>query len=99
MRFNHQYLGYEPEDQRDIYTCNITDDYGLPLGYCKYYKPMYEFDIVYIEYIQIYFEHRRHGYATEMVKELQKSHTLKWNGRFSSEGRKWYNSLMERQLI
>ena len=48
MKFNHQYLGYESEDQRDVFSCSITDDYGTPLGYCKYYKPLLEFETVYI---------------------------------------------------
>ncbi len=25
MKFNHQYLGYESEDQRDVFSCSITD--------------------------------------------------------------------------
>jgi hypothetical protein len=50
MKFNHQYLGYESEDQRDVFSCNIIDDYGTPLGYCKYYKPLLEFETVYIEF-------------------------------------------------
>lgn len=99
MKFNHQHLGYDFEDQRDIYNCNIVDDYGVPLGYCKYYKPLLEPDTVYIEFINIHYEFRRRGYATAMVEELQRLYYLKWDGRLSSEGRKWYNSLVERQVV
>jgi hypothetical protein len=34
-----------------------------------------------------------------MVKELQRFNYLKWDGRLSTDGRKWYNSLMERQIV
>jgi hypothetical protein len=34
-----------------------------------------------------------------MVKELQRFNYLKWDGRLSADGRKWYESLMERQLV
>ena len=99
MKFSHQYLGYESEEQRDIFSCNILDDFGKSLGHCKYYKPLLEFETVYIEFININYDCRRRGYATAMVKELQRLHYLKWDGRLSVDGRKWYNSLMERQMV
>ena len=99
MKFNHSYLGYENDEKRDVFSCNISDDYCVPLGYCKYYKPLLEFETVYIEFINIHYEHRRKGYATAMVKELQKRYELKWDGRLSSVGRKWYNSLVERKIV
>jgi len=99
MKFKHQYLGYESEEQRDLYSCNILDDYGVHVGFCKYYKPLLEFETVYIEFINIIYEHRRRGHATAMVKELQRMYYLKWDGRLSTDGRKWYNSLMERQIV
>ena len=99
MKFSHQYLGYESEEQRDIFSCNILDDFGKSLGHCKYYKPLLEFETVYIEFININHECRRRGYATAMVKELQRFNYLKWDGRLSADGRKWYESLMERQLV
>ena len=99
MKFSHQYLGYESEEQRDIFSCNILDDFGKSLGHCKYYKPLLEFETVYIEFININYDCRRRGYATAMVKELQRFNNLKWDGRLSVDGRKWYNSLMERQMV
>ena len=99
MKFSHQYLGYESEEQRDIFSCNILDDFGKSLGHCKYYKPLLEFETVYIEFININHECRRRGNATAMVKELQRLHYLKWDGRLSNDGRKWYESLMERQIV
>lgn len=99
MKFSHQYLGYESEEQRDIFSCNILDDFGKSLGHCKYYKPLLEFETVYIEFININYDCRRRGYATAMVKELQRLHYLKWDGRLSNDGRKWYDSLMERQIV
>jgi hypothetical protein len=58
-----------------------------------------EFETVYIEFINITCQHRRRGHATAMVKELQRFNNLKWDGRLSVDGRKWYNSLMERQMV
>ena len=99
MKFNHQYLGYDSEEKRDLYSCNIIDDYGVNVGFCKYYKPLLEFETVYIEFINIKYEYRRRGYGTEMVEELQRKYYLKWDGRLSTDGRKWYNSLVERQIV
>lgn len=99
MKFNHQYLGYDSEEKRDLYSCNIIDDYGINVGFCKYYKPLLEFETVYIEFININYEYRRRGYGTEMVEELQRKYYLKWDGRLSTDGRKWYNSLVERQIV
>lgn len=99
MKFNHQYLGYDSEEKRDLYSCNIIDDYGVNVGFCKYYKPLLEFETVYIEFININYEYRRRGYGTEMVEELQRKYYLKWDGRLSTDGRKWYNSLVERQIV
>ncbi len=33
------------------------------------------------------------------AKELQRMYYLKWDGRLSVDGRRWYNSLMERQIV
>ena len=99
MKFNHQYLGYDSEEKRDLYSCNIIDNYGVNVGFCKYYKPLLEFETVYIEFININYEYRRRGYGTEMVEELQRKYYLKWDGRLSTDGRKWYNSLVERQIV
>ena len=99
MKFNHQYLGYDSEEKRDLYSCNIIDNYGVSVGFCKYYKPLLEFETVYIEFININYEYRRRGYGTEMVEELQRKYYLKWDGRLSTDGRKWYNSLVERQIV
>ena len=92
-------MGYDSEEKRDLYSCNIIDDYGVNVGFCKYYKPLLEFETVYIEFINIKYEYRRRGYGTEMVEELQRKYYLKWDGRLSTDGRKWYNSLVERQIV
>ena len=56
-------------------------------------------DVVYIEFINIGYEHRRRGYATKMVKELQSKFTLKWDGRLSEVGKLWYGSLLKSGII
>ena len=99
MKFSHQYLGYESEEQRDIFSCNILDDFGKSLGHCKYYKTDGCDDVVIIEFINISYVHRRRGYATTMVQELQRRYELKWDHRFSEVGRKWYEGLLKKQVI
>jgi hypothetical protein len=52
-----------------------------------------------IEFVNIGYEHRRRGYATMMVKELQRMYTLKWDYRFSEIGRKWYDGMLKKEVI
>ena len=101
-RFTHKFLGYNDDLNRKEYTCDI---YGLQhdcwkrVGYCKYYSIDLDDQIVYIEFINISESHRRVGYGTDMVKELRKLYTLYWDYKFTSGGRKWYESLIERKII
>lgn len=98
MIFEHKYLGYDSENKKDEYSCNIINNCKEPVGYCKYYITLYERE-AYIEFININYEHRRRGYATAMVKELQSRYELKWDGRLTTVGRKWYNSLLDKKVI
>lgn len=99
MEFVHKYFG--KEDYGDVYGCNIVNDDTNYVGYCKYYKPNEHESSVYIEYIHIHEEHRRNGYATLMVKELQSKYhgELKWDYSFTKEGRRWYESLLKKRII
>ena len=54
---------------------------------------------VIIEFIDIGYEHRRRGYATMAVKDLQSRYELKWDYRFSEVGRKWYDGLLKKGVI
>jgi hypothetical protein len=98
MVFKHVYMGRNSED-RDEYVCTIVNNNGHDVGHCKYYKPNVYDEIVIIEFINIRYEHRRRGYATAMVKELQSRYELKWDYRFSEVGRKWYDGLLKKQVI
>jgi RimJ/RimL family protein N-acetyltransferase len=99
MEFKHVYMGRTSEG-KDEYSCNIINNKDDVVGYCKYYKPYEERDeVVIIEFINIRYEHRRRGYATKMVKELQSKYTLKWDYRFSEVGRKWYDGLIKKGVI
>jgi len=69
------------------------------VGYCKYYSTDPTSNIVYIEYIHVDIDQRRKGYATQFVKELQKNHILGWDYSFTSEGRKWYNALIDQNVV
>jgi hypothetical protein len=96
MKFIHTYLGYN--NNRDEYNCEILKN-NSSVGFCKYYKNNSYDEIVCIEFINICYEHRRGGYATMMVKELQRRYTLKWDYRFSEEGRKWYDGMLKKGVI
>jgi hypothetical protein len=98
MYFKHTYIGVNSDD-RDEYACSIINKYGVAVGYCKYYRPNIYDEVVIIEFIDIVYEHRRQGYATAMVCELQNKYELKWDYRFSEVGRKWYDALLKKQVI
>ena len=95
-RFEHIFM--EDCMYKDEYYCNIYD-LDTKVGYCKYYKKDIHLNSVYIEYIKIFEEHRRKGYATEMVKELQSKYILLWEYSFTHLGRKWFNKLVERDIV
>ncbi len=98
MKFAHVYMGRNSED-RDEYVCTIINKHGVDVGHCKYYKPNVYDEVVIIEFINIVYEHRRRGYGTAMVKELQSRYELKWDYRFSETGRKWYDGMLKKQVI
>jgi len=97
MEFVHTYLGVD--NNREEYSCEIFNKNKVNVGYCKYYKPNIYEDVIYIEFINIGYEHRRRGYATAMVVELQRRYNLKWDYRFSEVGRKWYDGLIKKGVI
>lgn len=97
MEFVHTYLG--DANKREEYSCEIFNKNKVNVGYCKYYKPNIYEDIVYIEFINIKYEHRRRGYATATVLELNKRYTLNWDHRFSKIGKKWYEGLLKKGVI
>jgi ribosomal protein S18 acetylase RimI-like enzyme len=99
LTFNHYYVG-DNEKGHEEYTCEIIDSkFFDSVGFCKYYKPDTVGDLCYIEYIEIKEEYRRKGYATQLVKELQKKYKLEWDYRFTDDGRKWYNSLISKKIV
>ena len=91
-------MGRNP-DGVDEYSCTLINNRNDTVGYCKYYKLSEETEEVVIEFINIVYEHRRRGYATDMVKELQSMYTLKWDYRFSEVGRKWYDALIKKGVV
>lgn len=101
MKFDHKYLGYNTDKNRDEYLCNIYNIKNTLVGYCKYYTGDFiiEPHVVYIEFINITYEYRRRGYGTKLVKELMSKYELKWDNRFSEDGKKWYKKLIERGII
>ena len=98
MKFDHVYMGTSTEG-REEYSCTIINNRGDDVGHCKYYRPNVYDEVVIIEFINIRYEHRRRGYGTAMVKELQSRYELKWDYRFSETGRKWYDGLIKKQVI
>lgn len=97
LYFKHFYMGDEDVDR---YYCTIHDNNQNVAGWCTYYKPSLEYESVSIEYIEIYTNHQRNGYATLMVKELQtKYKKLVWNNQFTNVGRLWHESLIKKDIV
>jgi ribosomal protein S18 acetylase RimI-like enzyme len=99
--FEHKYIG--ASDVQHDYYCNIYDKF-LPadnqsVGYCKYYKNYFLDKEVYIEFLYINEDYRHKGYATAMVKELQSKYDLLWDGRFTRNGRLWYEKLIKKGIV
>jgi len=97
IKFDHKYLFlYENKHQ---YVCDIFVN-EKEVGVCKYYRDDLDIDdATYIEFILIYQQFRRKGYATEMVKDLQSKFNLKWDGQFTNMGRIFYESLIKKLII
>lgn len=102
VKFVHKYLGYNDDLDHKEYCCDIygqVNNHSKCVGYCKYYSVGFENNIVYIEFINISYNHRRRGYGTALVKELLKKYNLNWDYKFTKEGRLWYESLVNRNII
>jgi len=102
VKFDHKYLGYNDELDHKEYCCDIygyLKDHYKCIGHCKYYSSGHEDHIVYIEFINISYNYRRRGYGTAMVKELLKQYELHWDYKFTKEGRLWYESLLNRNIV
>lgn len=97
MRFEHIY--FADSFDKEEYMCDIFDNFGKKVGYCKYYKINRYDNFVYIEYIFISEDERRKGYATELVRELHSKYELGWDYRFTDLGRRWYDSLVKKSII
>lgn len=96
MQFSYRYFGEYGNKQE--YCCDLYDNDNW-IGYCKYYNPSIEHNDAYIEYINIHEPFRRKGYATALLKELLCKYDIKWDYRFTEDGRLWYESLIKKQII
>lgn len=96
MQFVHSYLNDELGFER--FLCEAYVDKDL-VGYCCYYKPELYNDQIYIEYINIYSRFRRQGYGTKIVIELNNKYNLKWDGKFTECGLKFYKFLVEKSIV
>lgn len=100
LGFSHCYLtsyGY-----KEFHCCTgyvVNSKRKQSVGYCKYYSTDLSSNVVYIEYIHINKTHRRKGYATQFVKELQRKYVLDWDHCFTDDGRKWYETLVKRKIV
>ena len=102
VRFDHKSLGYNNDEDRMEYSCDIYGQYNKInkcVGYCKYYSIEPDRETVYIEFINILFNHRRRGYATKMIQELLKKYSLQCDYKFTKDGRQWFESLIDRNII
>lgn len=92
VRFKHSTVGIND------YYCTILND-NEKVGYCKYRIDNDWSNDIYISFIFINENKRRLGFGTKLVKELKSKYNLLWDYRFTAIGRKWYESLIEFEII
>lgn len=96
ITFKHSLLNIF-EDIEEYYCSILLNNRSV--GYCKYCKKDPIYNTVYIEFIYIEPNHRKMGYATAMVQELQSKFQLKWDLRFTEQGREWYDKLVQKKIV
>lgn len=97
--FEHKYLGYN--EIYHEYYCDMIDDSRNDkyVGYCKYSKEYYLDNYVVIEYITVKPEYRRMGYGTKLIQEILTKYKILWDGRFTDQGRLFYDGLVKKRII
>lgn len=95
MEIKKTYLGVD--NTHDEYMLTLHDK-SKRIGFCKYYTDITQQTCT-ITFININKPFRKKGYATDIVKELQKSFSVNWNYNFTNQGRLWYNSLLNKKII
>ena len=91
MNFKEDVITYDVELDGDICVLKLGD-----VGRVDFLKRENEVTIL---FITVKPEYRRHGHATEMLRYLGKKYEIRWDGRFTADGRLLYKSLAEPQLI
>ena len=76
------------------YCCSAYID-GTNVGYCKFY--LHQIDGFTVEYIYVYEEYRRCGFAIQIINYLKTKYTrVVWNQQFTDVGRLWYDSYIKK---
>jgi len=88
MKFKEKFITYDSESNSDLYTITLTDDIKS-VGRVDFLKTN---NIVLIAFIFVEELSRRKGYATKMLCELNSKYNIKWDGRFTEIGRKFYEN-------
>jgi len=96
--FNHYLMSFDNTTLTTQYNLDaLLDDNKI--GSCVYSltEPYPEATII---YIQVSNRFRRRGVATAIVEELKRKYGgLSWDYKFTDDGRKWFNSLIERKIV
>lgn len=98
LTFDHYLMSFDSDTLTTQYNLDalLNDN---KVGSCVYTitEPYPEATIT---YIQVFDRYRRRGVATAIVGELERKYGgLSWDYKFTDDGRKWFNSLVERKIV
>jgi GNAT superfamily N-acetyltransferase len=92
MKFKEKFMMYDFESDSNLYTLSLIDGINY-VGRIDFSK---KHNVITIVFIFVDGIHRRKGYATKMLSELNRKYNIEWDGRFTEIGRKFYESFYKK---
>lgn len=99
LTFNHYLMSFESDTLTTQYNMDVVINNNIKVASCVYTtkEPYPEPTIT---FIQVFEGYRRRGIATAVVQELERKYGgLSWDYKFTDDGRKWFNALIERNIV
>ena len=99
MTFTYCMMSFDSSSLTTQYSLDVHIQPNTKVGSCVYTvtEPYNEPTIT---FIQVFESYRRRGVATAMVMELERKYgRLCWDYKFTDDGRKWFNALVERNIV
>jgi hypothetical protein len=99
LTFTHCLMSFDSNTLTTQYSLDAHIEPDTKVGSCVYTitEPYPEPTITFIQTFESY---RRRGIATAMVMELERKYGgICWDYKFTDDGRKWFNTLIERKIV